>query len=127
MAGGKFDNPLVIIAGCLQPVGPLELEPGEEPLRVDAWVTQEEATCAAVDKAPVNLGTPSKTSPGQVGGRWTTAPDSHADHAGNPYKPGQATARAVVTSRKQDGTIVTFFWEEVIDLEAGQGKHHPHP
>lgn len=50
----NFDNVLTIDEHeCLSPAGPLELEPGETVLRLDAWVLQPGGACMAFLLGPL--------------------------------------------------------------------------
>jgi hypothetical protein len=60
----NFDDVLTIDEhGCLTPAGPLELEPGDEVLRLDAWIIQKSDACMAFVLGPIN------------GEKWTMNPD----------------------------------------------------
>ena len=112
----NFDSPLQINDhGCITPAGPLELAPGETPVRLDVWVWQEEGACAAVTTAFPQVN------------RWTATPDPAEDHTGAGFKAGPATAMALLVSETKDGTK-TFHWTEGILLTAPPGEpvtdHH---
>ena len=100
----NFDSPLTIVDGCVMPSGPLDLAPGETPVRLDIWVWQDNGACAAVQRV--------FTEPG----KWTAHPDPKADHTGAMFMPGPATAMALLVSTTA-GQTKTFQWTEGILLE----------
>ena len=51
----NFDSPLKITNGCISPTGPLELAPGETPVKLDVWVWQEGGGCVAVQTGEITL------------------------------------------------------------------------
>jgi len=101
----NFDSPLKINKdGCLDPTGPLDLAPGETAVRLDIWVWQDNGACVACQRS-----FPS-------GEQWTATPDPKQDHTGEMFKPGPATAMAILVSTTA-GETKTFQWTEGILLE----------
>jgi hypothetical protein len=102
----NFDDVLTIDEhGCLTPAGPLELEPGEKVLRLDAWVIQKSGACMAFRLGPIK------------GKKWTMNPDPHTDHFGDGFRPGPALGMALIVSKKADGKTIAFQWTEAIHLK----------
>lgn len=106
MPGSRFDKELPINGhGCLSPKGPMTLGDDETPLRLDVWIFQEDnAACVAIQRD-----FPSRTM-------WGTPPVPPQDHTGNPFKPGAASAMAVLVSRWKDGRIEVFQWMQGVLL-----------
>ena len=105
MPGPRFDSPLKINKHrCLDPTGPLGLAPGEKPLRLDIWVWQNGGGCVAV------------TRDFRSRRKWKATPNPKEDHTGAMFKPGPATAMAILVSKK-GGRTKTFQWTEGIALE----------
>ena len=106
MPAGNFDKQLTINSqGCLSPAGPMTLDKGETALRLDVWVFQEDnAACVGVQH---NF--PDST-------RWIANPDPVTDHTGPPFRPGPATAMALLVSRTAAGQIWAFQWTQGILL-----------
>jgi len=108
---GNFDDVLTIKNGCLSPAGPLDLAPGETPVRLDVWVFQAGGACVAIQRVFPDRKTPAAVE--QI--RWTTNPDPKADHTGAMFVPGGATAMALLVSTTA-GQRTTFQWTEHITL-----------
>jgi hypothetical protein len=105
MPGSRFDTPLKINEhGCLDPTGPLRLAEGEKPLRLDIWVWQNEGACVAVQHDPPR------------GTKWKATPNPKEDHTGAMFRPGPATAMAILVTEK-DGKTEAYQWTEGIALE----------
>lgn len=111
--GGKFDENLPINGqGCLSPAGPLDLEPGETPVRLDAWVFQQGGACVAVQRV-----FPARKMPDVVERiTWTADPDPKTDHTGAMFMPGDATAMALIVFRTANGQTRTFQWTDDVKL-----------
>jgi hypothetical protein len=104
MPGSNFDSPLKINKlGCVDPTGPLSLAPGEKPVRLDIWVWQDGGACVACQRA---------FRPGR---KWKATPIPKEDHTGAMFKPGPATAMAILVSKKA-GKTKTYQWVEGILL-----------
>lgn len=112
----NFDSPLPITNGCITPAGPLDLAPGETPVRLDVWVWQEKGACAAVQRV---------FTPGS--NRWEAIPDPKSDHTGAMFVAGPATGMVLLVSTTA-GETKTFQWTEGILLTLPDGQvssdHH---
>ena len=105
MPGSNFDSPLKINKlGCVDPTGPLSLAPGEKPVRLDIWVWQKGGGCVAVTRVF------------RSGNKWKATPNPKKNHTGAMFKPGPATAMAILVSKKGRRTE-TYQWTEGIVLE----------
>ena len=113
MPSGNFDDELPINDGCLEPKGPLQLDPGETPLRLDIWVWQKGGACVAVQR---------EFAPNST--RWETHPHPTEDHKGAKFKPGAATGMGVLVTEKGGSTNVIHWTEGVLLVEGKGGTGH---
>jgi hypothetical protein len=68
---------------CASPAGPLEREPDETVVRLDAWVIQKSGAGMAFLLGHVEEE------------RWTMNPDPHNDYFGDGFRPGPVGSRAI--------------------------------
>jgi hypothetical protein len=83
----------------------MTLDKGETMLRLDVWVYQKDnAACVGVQRDFPDSS------------RWVANPDFAKDHTGGPFRPGPATAMALMVSRKADGQTEPFWWKADVTL-----------
>jgi hypothetical protein len=106
MAGGNFENELVIRRGRISPEGVLGIVPGERPEKLWAWVFQlnDDGSGAAVIAFQDGFEA--------SGEQWTTKDD--AVHEGQ-LRSGPAVGMALTVSTIDEKTKV-HWWSEAIKL-----------